>query len=142
MNFRCIEMYNFIENSINYNRMISICNRSPIAFQQFYKITAQTMIDSNFPETIQLYLDQFIFDVRLSKQTIDGFCHMYNENLYFYVKIVCELFSGDSNNDNIDVTNCSIVIDILKNLKLKNFLGFVVIVTHFKTFLFLLDKKR
>lgn len=131
--FDHIEKYDYVENIAKYNDFVAICLQSTVAFRHFYKITANTMIEHNFEPTIQNYLNQFISDVKIRQNTIENFHRMYDDDLYNYVKIVDEM-----NCDNSKSREYQIAIDMLQNLRDKSFCRFVVVVTHFKKFSFLL----
>lgn len=93
------------------------------------------MINNNFPDSIQTYLDRFLFDVRLRKQSISDFAHMYDENLYFYVKIITDvLYSDSDSNDDKSVIKNDIVRYLLMSLRYKNYTRFVILTTHFQSY--------
>lgn len=122
----------------SYVRLLNICMESNIAFQQFYRRTAQTMIECQYPEQIQNYLDQLLCDIRIRCTSTEQFYSMYSDDLYFYVQLVdhsCSTSDSHSNNDN---TN-DIVTSILLKLKFEDHLRFVILTTHFKTYRHLLN---
>lgn len=121
----------------SYVRLLNICLESNTAFQQFYRRTAQTMIECQNPEHIQNYLDQLLCDIRIRRADTQQFYNMYSDNLYFYVQLVdhsCSTSDSQSNNENSN----SIVNSILSKLKTENFLRFVILTTHFTTYRHLL----
>lgn len=125
----------------SYVRLLNICLESNIAFQQFYRRTAQTMIEFQYPEHIQNYLDQLLCDIRIRLSSSEQFYSMYSDDLYFYVQLVdhsCPTSDSNSNNENTNSTvNC-----ILLKLKTENFLRFVILTTHFKTYRHLLIERN
>lgn len=139
--YRCVESYSIEDEQDTYIRGLSICSSSPKAFQHFYSITATIMINSNFPDSIQTYLDRFLFDVRLQKQSISDFSHMYDEKLYFYVKIITDvLYSDNDSNDDKSMIQNDIVRCLLMNLRYKDYTRFVILTTHFQSYRYLLKE--
>lgn len=133
--YRYVENYSIENEQETYIRGLSICSSSPKAYQHFYQITATIMINNNFPDSIQTYLDRFLFDVRLRKQSISDFAHMYDENLYFYVKIITDvLYSDSDSNDDKSVIKNDIVRYLLMSLRYKNYTRFVILTTHFQSY--------
>lgn len=114
-----------------YVRLLNICLESSLAFQQFYRRAAQTMIECQYPEHIQNYLDQLLCDIRIRRSSTQQYYRMYSDDLYFYVQLVDHACS-DSNSNNQN-TN-SIVTGLLLKLKSQDFLRFVILTTHFKTY--------
>lgn len=115
-----------------YIHALNICLSSKSTFQHFYKQTALLMIKHLYPLNVQKYLDQFIFDIRIRKSPTD-FCQMYEDDLYFYVKIATDPnFSLDSHNKgrNLNYLGHS----LLNNLRSKDFVKFVILRTHFKVY--------
>lgn len=120
--------YNF---DSNYVHILSICSKSKVAFQHFYKRTATMMLQYNFPANVQKYLDQLMFDIRIQLPSIEHFCEMYSTDLHFYVKLMSYSSSGTMSTD---VKLNTLVKNLLLNLKCKNYLKFVILTTHFKHF--------
>lgn len=115
-----------------YIHALNICLSSKSTFQHFYRQTALLMIKHLYPLNVQNYLDQFIFDIRIRKSPSD-FCEMYENDLYFYVKIATDAnFSSDSHkkDENLNYFGHS----LLKNLRSKDLLKFVILRTHFKVY--------
>lgn len=99
------------------------------------------MIEHNFPEQMQLFLNEFLFDIRLRKETLDHFVEMYDDELYNYVCILKEIVYGDATQQsNIEPGKSPLALDVLNHLKKKSFENFVIVVTHFKDFLYLLNE--
>lgn len=137
--YTAAESYDIVEEQDTYIRALALCANSTKAFQYFYDVTQGIMIEYNFPEIIQTYLDRFIFDVRLQQQSIDDFCHMYEKNLYFHVKMVTDYQYGRCNSSNDaagDVIKC-----VLMHLKRIDFRRFVILTTHFEVFRYLLKER-
>lgn len=130
--FDCGEKYDHLSDISNYNDFVSICVESTMAFQHFYKVTASMMIQQNFPTIMLQYLDQFVFDVKLRRANAEDFYRMYDDSLYNYVKIANEI------NEETESAEYEIVVEMLQNLKWKCLHRFVIVVTHFKRFSFLL----
>lgn len=110
----------------SYLRILNICVNSRMAFRYFCEKLAQTMIDHQYPETVQAFLDQFIFDVRIRMNSIEDFCQMYSSDLYFYVRILTDSGLGSQTEPN------AVVDSLLLNLRWKNHLKFVMLATQFK----------
>lgn len=142
--FESVDDYDIDGNKEMYIRLLTICNESPKIFQYFSKITAKKMIEWKFPDQVQSFLKQFIFDIRLRKRNYAEFNRMYDDDLFFYVEILSELLYGSDDGDSqaagSDVSHNQTVCGILKNLKLKDFQRFVILVTHFDQFLYLLNE--
>lgn len=119
----------------SYVRLLNICLESNLAFQQFYRRAAQTMIECQYPEHIQNYLDQLLCDIRLRRSSTQQYYSMYSDDLYYYVQLVDH--SCPESNPNDENTN-SIVNSLLMKLKSKDILRFVILTTHFKTYRHLL----
>lgn len=135
--YTSVESYDIVEQQINYIRAAALCSKSSKAFQYFYDITQQLMIDNNYPAAMQTYLDRFLFDVRLQMPSIDDFCQMYEPNLYYHVKILTDFQYGKCNLSNDSAGE--IVRSVLVHLKCKDLRRFVILVTHFEAFRYLLD---
>lgn len=115
-----------------YIHALNICLSSKSTFQHFYRHTAHLMITHLHPVIVQNYLDQLIFDIRIRKSPSD-FCEMYEENLYFYVKIATDTnFSWDSHKTDENLNY--LVYSLLNNLKSKDLLKFVILRTHFSAY--------
>lgn len=114
----------------NYVRLLSLCSESRLAFQQFYRRAAKTMIEFHYPENMQMYLDRLLCDIRVRQSTTEEFYSMYSDDLYFHVQFVDHSCSDENTND--------IVEGLLVKLKSENFLNFVILTTHFKTYRHLL----
>lgn len=141
--FSTPEKYNITDEQDNYIRILRICSLSSKAFQHFSRVAANKMIEHNFPPSIQAYLDRFLFDVRIRKPSIEDFNRMYPDNLYFIVKAVSAFSEDDDDDDNIsESTNNEnkIVVDLLNNLREKDFLRFVIVTTHFESVRYLLHQ--
>lgn len=130
--FDRIEKYDHVSNVSDYNGFVAICTQSTMSFRHFYKVTARKMIEHNFPLIMLQYLNQFIHDVKLRRNSIEDFYRMYDDDLYNYVKIVNGI-SEDSGSIEYDIVG-----DILENLRAKCFYRLVVVVTHFQKFAHLL----
>lgn len=139
--FQSIEDYQVIDNQQNYIRLLTICTESSKMFQHFYKLTAKQMIESQFPDSIQAFLKQLLFDIRIRKNNYAEFNRMYDDDLVFYVEIISEFFYGCDDSQAIDGGSQNpIICDILKNLRRKDFQRFVILITHFDQFRYLLDE--
>lgn len=121
----------------SYVRILNICLESNVAFQQFYRRTAQTMIENEFPAQIQSYLDQLLCDIRIRHTSTEQFYSMYSNDLYFYVQLVDHTCPTSTSNSNKAKVN-EIVSSILAKLKSEDYLRFVILTTHFKTYRYLL----
>lgn len=120
-----------------YVHLLNICLNSKQTFQHFYRHTALLMIKHLYPLNIQKFLDQFIFDIRIRQYSMDNFCKMYEDNLYFYIKIL----TNDGFSSDLDQRNKDLIYlgeNLLKNLRSQNMLKFVIITTHFEKFRYLL----
>lgn len=122
----------------SYVRLLNICMESNIAFQQFYRRTAQTMIECQYPEHIQSYLDQLLCDIRIRRTSTEHFYSMYSDDLHFYVQLVDHSCSTSESSSNNASNSSNIVITLLMKLKSQDFLRFVVLTTHFKAYRHLL----
>lgn len=111
----------------NYVRLLNICSRSKLAFQNFCRRTANIMIENQYPERMQIFLDQLVFDCRVRQQSSDEFFKMYSEDLYFFIKIMNE---GCSDSKSVDTELNPIVCNILLNLRHKDLTRFVILTTH------------
>lgn len=96
---------------------------------------------------MQLFLNDFLFDIRLRNETLDDFFQMYEDELYNYVLILGEVVyninAGDDDmihKRNTEAKPEYIVLDLLNHLRKNNFENFVIVVTHFKDFLYLLKE--
>lgn len=89
------------------------------------------MIEHEYPENIQHFLDQLLCDIRIRQTSVEHFYKMYSDDLYYYVKIVAHSC------DNLDQNN--VVKTLLLKIKSENFLRFVILTTHFKTYQHLLN---
>lgn len=118
-----------------YEDFVSICVHSTVAFRHFYKFTAKAMIEYNFPVAMQKYLEQFVYDVKLRRSNVEDFYRMYDDDLYIYVKIANEIGAHSNTSE------YRAVVMMLELLRAKCFLHFVVVVTHFKRFAFLLNSE-
>lgn len=125
---------NNYEVDSNYVRLRNICTESNLAFQYFYRRAAQTMIDCQYSEHIQNYLDQFLCDIRIRQSTTEQFYSMYSDDLYYYVQFV------DHSCSSSDATSNDIVESLLLKVKSENFLHFVILTTHFKAYRHLLNE--
>lgn len=124
-----------------YVRLLNICLESNRAFQYFYRRAAKTMIEFQYPEQMQNYLDRLLFDIRLQQTTTEDFYNMYSDDLYFHVQFVdhsCATADGNAN----DADTNSIVECLLTKLKSENFLHFVILTTHFKPYRHCLNTHR
>lgn len=120
-----------------YVRLLNMCLESNVAFQQFYRRTAQTMVECKFPAQIQTFLDQLLCDIRIRHTSTELFYRMYSADLYFYVQLVDHTCPASISNANSDKTN-DIVLSLLLKLKSEDSLRFVILTTHFKTYRHLL----
>lgn len=111
----------------NYVRLQNICSRSKLAFQHFCRRTANMMIEHQYPECMQIFLDQLVFDCRVRQQSSEEFFKMYSEDLYFFIKIMNE---GGSDPKSGDTELNPIVCNILLNLRHKDLTRFVILTTH------------
>lgn len=132
--FQKIENFDSVDDVFMYDRMVSLCERSPIAFRSFCDATVNLMVSENFPSKLQLFLSRFVSDVKLRKNSLEEFYKLYDESLYIYVKLVNE-FDGRN-----DEEERGIITDLLKYLKEVEYKSFVIIVTHFSDFNFLLKE--
>lgn len=123
--YNSVDKYNPQKYIQPFNDIVAICMASSMAFRHFYKITAELMIQYDYPAMMQQFVDQFIEDVRTREYDIERFYRMYDDDLYNFVKIVSEL------DETMDSGEFEIVANLLKYLKTKCFFRFVVIVTHF-----------
>lgn len=112
----------------NYVRLLNICLESNAAFQQFYRRTAQTMIECKFPAQIQSCLDQLLCDIRIRHTSTEQFYSMYSADLQFYVQLVDHSCPASASNSS------DIVSNLLLKLKSEDLLRFVILTTHFKTY--------
>lgn len=112
----------------NYVRLLNICLESNAAFRQFYRRTAQTMIECKFPAQIQSCLDQLLCDIRIRHTSTEQFYSMYSADLQFYVQLVDHSCPASASNSN------DIVSNLLLKLKSEDLLRFVILTTHFKTY--------
>lgn len=132
---------NFKHIDSNYVRLLNICTKSKLAFQHFYRRAATIMMQHRYPDTMQDYLDQFVFDIRVRQPSLEEFYKMYAEDLYFYVKIINELDSSDSESQTAEsVKDNPLVYNLLLNLQSKDLIRFVVLSSHFKRLQYLLKK--
>lgn len=127
------DSYNNIDR--NYVWLRDICSKSKLAFQYFYRKTATIMIQHQYPECMQKYLDLLVSDVRLRQHTLDDFYQMYSEDLYFYVNIMND---SDSDSQSPVAASSPIVCNILRNLRCKDLMRFVIVASHFKEYRHLL----
>lgn len=124
----------------SYVRLLNICMESNTAFQQFYRRTAHTMIECQYPEHIQSFVDQLICDIRIRCTSSEQFFGMYSDNLHFYVQLVDHSCSTADPKSNVNENHTSnTVTSILLKLKTEDFLRFVILTTHFKTYRHLLQ---
>lgn len=126
----------FQTDNNKYLFVMNVCLNSKLCFQHFYTHTARLMIQHQYPNNIQHFLDQFILDIRI-RQTIDDFCKMYEAALTIYVKFMIDADSSSSKGDFEHFGQ-----NLLNNLRLKDMTKFVVIVSHFKTFRHLLQNEK
>lgn len=130
--------HNF-EIDSSYVRLLNICLESNFAFQQFYEKAALTMIESQYPEHIQNYLDRLLCDIRIRRTSTHLFYSMYSDNLYFYVQLVDHSCATTSDTTSTNENNTiGIVKTLLLKLKSDDFLRFVILTTHFRTYRHLL----
>lgn len=135
--FSSPKKYSIVDQQENYIRLLRICSLSSKAFQHFSQITAKQMIENSFPEAIQKYLDRFIFDMRIRKESIEDFNRTYGDDLYFIVKAISATFDEsdemveEDTNDSHQLEN-RVLKDLLNHLRQKDFVRFVVITTHFE----------
>lgn len=115
----------------NYVHILSICLKSKFAFQHFYERTAAIMVQHGYPENVQKYWDQLMFDIRIQLPSNEHFCEMYSKDLYHYVKLMSYSCSGTMPTD---VKLNALINNLLLNLKCKDYLKFVILTTHFKEF--------
>lgn len=143
-NFYKIECYNTMNMEINYSGFLQICHRSREAFQFFCRYTARKMIEYDYPTSMQCFLSDFVFDIRLRKGSLSEFFKMYEDELLNYVLIISEILynSGGGDEDGTDeaanIGSNPFILDMLRHLKQNKFENFVIIVTHFKEFSYLL----
>lgn len=145
--FQTLDCYDTMNPEIHYSSFISICHQSKEAFQFFYRYTARQMIECKFPEQIQLFLNDTLFDIRLRKESLDHFFEMYEDGLQNYVIILGDIvYNSYSDSEpqqrNNKIAQNSIALKVLNHLRTKNFEDFVVCVTHFKDFLYLLNENE
>lgn len=138
--FTAVDSYDIVEQRENYIRSAALCSKSSKAFQYFYDITQELMIKHGYPAAIQTYLDRFLFDIRLESQSIDDLCRMYEPNLYYHVKMMTDFQYGKCNASNDSAGE--IVRCVLDRLKCKDFRRFIILVTHFEAFRYLLDELK
>lgn len=134
------EDYDLIDNHPMYIRLLNICKESPKMFRHFYRITAKKMIQWNYPKNVQAFLTELLFDIRIEKTTYAQFNQMYDQDLYFYVKMICETLYGQNDSENEDVAENPVVCDVLTGLRTRDFERFVILITHFPHFQHLLDR--
>lgn len=132
------EDFERIDNHPTYIRLLTICKESPKMFRHFYRTTAKKMIQWNYPENIQTFLTNLLFDIRIEKTTYAQFNDMYDQDLYFYVKMICEILYGQNDSED-DIGENRVVCDVLTGLRSRDFERFVILVTHFTHFRHLLD---
>lgn len=136
------EDFDLIDNHPTYIRLLTICKEYPKIFQYFYRITAKKMIQWNYPENVQAFLTGLLFDIRIEKSSYAQFNQMYDQDLYFYVKMICEVLYGRDDNEKEDVEENPVVCDVLTGLRSRDLERFVILVTHFPHFRHLLDQSR
>lgn len=132
------EDFDLNDNYPTYIRLLTICKESPKMFQHFYRITAKKMIQWNYPENVQAFLTGLLFDIRIEKTTYAQFIQIYDHDLYFYVKMICEVLYGQNDSENGNVGENPVVCDVLTGLRYRDFERFVILVTHFPDFRYLL----
>lgn len=136
--FSSIHSYDLIEQQATFIRSVALCTKSSLAFQYFYTRTEQMMTAHAYAKEIQSYLDRVLFDIRLGVDTIDDFCQMYEPALYFHVKMLTDFQYGRCNSSN-DAAG-EVIRALLINLRCKDSRRFVILVTHFDAFRYLLDE--
>lgn len=120
-----------------YLQMLNVCLKSKLVFQHFYSRTALTIMKYECSPSIQKFWDQFIFDIRIRQSSIEHFCKLYSDDLYFLVKILCDVcFCSDfrTNDKSVDY----LVRSLLRNVRSKDKLKFLIITTHFNKYSHLL----
>lgn len=83
-----------------------------------------------------------MFDIRIEKSTYAQFSSMYEQDLYFYVKMICEVLYGQNDSEKDDVGENPVVCDVLISLRSRDFERFVILVTHFPHFRHLLNQSE
>ncbi|XP_055309183.1 uncharacterized protein LOC129573040 isoform X2 [Sitodiplosis mosellana] len=115
-----------------YIHVLNVC-LTKSTFQYFYRHTAQLMIKHQDSRDVQKFLNQFIFDVRIRQTATDNFCQMYEDDLYFYVKIAIDArFNSDSHQRDEDLNYLG--QSLLNNMRSKDLLKFVILTTHFESY--------
>lgn len=122
-------------DSNKYLFVLNICLNSKLSFQHFYTHTALLMIQHQYPNVIQTFLDQFILDISIRQQTEDDFVLMYEESLQLYVRVsyICKDSSKKIEHFGQN---------LLKNLRLKDMTKFVIVTSHFENFRHLLENEK
>lgn len=136
--FSSPDSYDTVDHQATFIRSVALCAKSPQAFQHFYTRTQQLMTAHRYPAAMQTYLDRFLFDIRLGMESVDDFCHMYEPSLRFQVQMLTDFQYGRCNASN-DAAG-EIVRSLLINLRCKDVRRFVILVTHFEAFRYLLDE--
>lgn len=118
-----------VKIDLNYQKILRLCQLYKNAFKVTYTEIAKKMMKTN-TATVQIFLNTFLIDVK-SAMKISEFPHHYEDDLINYVLIFSECKVEDE----------SIVKHFLNALKKTNYLHHFILVTHFPTFLFLLDSE-
>ena len=129
--FSMVSDYDSSEHIVKYNKFHEICHRSKAAFQHFVRHTARFQIKHGYPGAVQAYLEQFLFDMKLKRISRQSFFQLYEDELLNYVMI---LDGVDGDDDNVP----EMISGLLRNLRKRNFENFVIVVTHFNRYLYLL----
>jgi len=112
-----------------YINLIQFCSKIKQAFQNVINYIRDKMIQTNFLNIYNIFLELFLKDIKNSIN-ISQFKNMYPDNLINYILL---LSSIENNEKSIAIIN------MLKTLKIDNYKDFVLLITHFPCYMYLKD---
>lgn len=125
-----------IKYNENYLHFIDICQSSKKIFQSVTEIIKNRQIHEKFPEFLQQFLTFYLTDIKF-RLTIREYRILYKDSLINLV-IILEGLKSSGNDEKL---NEIVVRELLVGLKNDNYDDFIIIVTHFPSFLYLINDK-
>lgn len=138
MKFASIDDFDLTENASAFNEMLSHCETSKGAFKHLSEVIAEKMMENNFSEIIQTFLNDFLFALKLKLIYSDTFLCLYDN--WYQIQGIARL--ADKIKDETEAKGSFLVDLILKLNTSENRRYFVLIATHFPAFMFLLNQAK
>lgn len=120
-----------------YLALIKWCTISKLYFQQLIKEIAKLMLNMSFQSNDhQLFLNFLLNEIK-SNMKISTFYNFYADDLINYILIINTNNNSSSNNNN-RIKNIEKMLEIVKS---DNLINYVILITHFPNYLYMLKNK-